>query len=109
MSICDKDCLHCKYPDCILGKRKYSPEQSRIYVKRHVERMKKQYAEEQRIITIARRQRGWKQEDLAWKLGCEQTDVSRYECGKVRAPWERLYRLMPELEQMRKKRLRGIL
>ena len=103
MSICDKDCLNCKFPDCILGKRTYLPEQQQLYHKRHTAKMQAQYAKEQRIITIARLRRGWKQEDLAWKLGCEQTDVSRYELGKVRAPWKRMYAIMPELEQMREK------
>ena len=103
MSICDKDCLNCKFPDCILGKRTYLPEQQQLYRKQHIAKMQAQYAKEQRIITIARLRRAWRQEDLAERLGCEQTDVSRYELGKVRAPWKKLYAIMPELEQMRGK------
>ena len=104
MSICDQNCFQCKYSDCMLGKkRKYSPERQRRYNRTLMHKNHGLYASEQRIITIARLRCAWRQEDLAERLGCEQTDVSRYELGKTRAPWEKLYAIMPELEEMRGK------
>lgn len=57
---------------------------------------------DQRIITIAREARGWTQAELGERIFSEQSVVSRYERGMVRAPWELLYDVMPELEEMRK-------
>lgn len=58
---------------------------------------------DQRIITIARRARGWRMDDLADRIFTAKSAVSKYESGLVRAPWELLYRVMPELREMRKK------
>lgn len=56
---------------------------------------------DQRIITIAREARGWTQAELGEKIFTEKSCVSRYERGMVRAPWEILYDVMPELREMR--------
>ncbi|MBP3411930.1 MAG: helix-turn-helix transcriptional regulator [Oscillospiraceae bacterium] len=57
----------------------------------------------QRVITIARMRRGWSQERLARKIYCSVSAVSRYEAGTCPAPWEELFRVMPELKEMRVK------
>lgn len=56
---------------------------------------------EQRIITIARRARGWRMIDLAERIYTVASAVSKYENGLIRAPWELLYDVMPELRVMR--------
>lgn len=64
--------------------------------------MPKSMYNDQRIITIAREARGWTQAELGEKIFTEGSCVSRYERGMVRAPWEILYNVMPELREMRK-------
>ena len=56
---------------------------------------------DQRIITIARRARGWRMDDLADRIYTVKSAVSKYENGLVRAPWDLLYGIMPELREMR--------
>ena len=56
---------------------------------------------DQRIITIARRARGWRMDDLAERIYTVTSAVSKYENGIIRAPWELLYGVMPELREMR--------
>lgn len=56
---------------------------------------------DQRIITIARRARGWRLDDLAERIYTVASAVSKYENGLVRAPWDLLYGIMPELREMR--------
>lgn len=54
----------------------------------------------QRIITIARRRRGWTQATLAEKLWRITGDVSEIERGIRFAPWDELDHVMPELAEM---------
>ena len=57
----------------------------------------------QRVITIAREARGWTKAELGEKLYTEASAISKYERGVICAPWYRLYIIMPELREMRKK------
>ena len=57
---------------------------------------------DQRVITIAREARGWTQAELGEKLYTEASAISKYERKVIRAPWELLYVVMPELREMRK-------
>lgn len=50
---------------------------------------------DQRIITIARRARGWRMDDLSERIYTVKSAVSKYENGLIRAPWELLYDVMP--------------
>jgi ribosome-binding protein aMBF1 (putative translation factor) len=59
------------------------------------------YAEKQRVIRDARQARGWLQKDLAEKLGVTQACVRYYECGAVKAPWDKLTAVMPELQEVK--------
>ena len=87
MSICNNDCLQCQYPWCVKD----------LESSTRRELLKK----DQRIITIARRARGWRMDDLADRIYTAKSAVSKYENGLVRAPWELLYSIMPELREMR--------
>ena len=87
MKICNDDCLHCPYADC-------------IKVRGNVQRAE-MLRKDQRVITIARRDLGWTMDDLAERIYTSKSAVSKYESGLVRAPWELLYRVMPELREMR--------
>ena len=46
---------------------------------------------------------GMTQAELGERIFSEQSVVSRYERGSIIAPWDRLYIIMPELREMRKK------
>ena len=87
MSICNNDCLQCQYPLCVKDRGSGARR----------ELLKK----DQRIITIARRARGWRMDDLADRIYTAKSAVSKYENGLVRAPWDLLYGIMPELREMR--------
>lgn len=56
----------------------------------------------QEIIRQARLARGWTQKDLAQRLYVVKTMVYRYETGRTKAPWDELYRILPELKELRK-------
>lgn len=59
------------------------------------------YGETQRVIRDARLARGWTQTHLAGLLGVTQVSVRYYEMGAVKAPWDRLVRIMPELKEVK--------
>lgn len=60
------------------------------------------YAKKQRVIRDARQARGWRQRDLAERLGVTQVSVRYYESGAVKAPWDKLIAVMPELKELRR-------
>lgn len=62
-------------------------------------RNQEQYAEEQKIIREARLARGWSQKKLGEKVGVTAGCISHYEFGRVKAPWDKLYDVMPELKE----------
>ena len=59
------------------------------------------YGEKQCVIRDARLARGWTQTHLACLLGVTQVCVRYYETGAVKAPWDRLVRIMPELKEVK--------
>lgn len=70
----------------------------RRYFSRNVEL----YAEEQSVIKKVRMARGWSQKRLADEIGKTVGAVSHYESGRVKAPWDKLIAVMPELKEARK-------
>ena len=73
------------------------------YISRRREQNHSRLGNSQRVITIARRRRGWRQIDLAERMYRRKEDISSYECGTAAAPWDELERVMPELAEMRVK------
>ena len=58
---------------------------------------------EGRCITVARIRMGITQKELADLMYTEDSTISSYERGAVqKIPWDELYRVMPELEEIRK-------
>ena len=57
------------------------------------------YAEAQKVIRPARKARGWTQKQLGEMLGVSWQSVSHYEHGRMKAPWDKLYEIMPELKE----------
>lgn len=72
-------------------------EMMRQYYARNQER----YRKEQSVIRAARMARGWSQKNLGDKVGVTATCISHYELGRVKAPWDELYVVMPELKEAR--------
>lgn len=56
----------------------------------------------QEVIRQARLARGWTQAELAGRVYVSTSTVSHYENGRNLAPWDELYRVLPELEELRK-------
>lgn len=58
---------------------------------------------EGRCITVARVRMGMSQKQLADLMYTEDSTISSYERGQVKKiPWDELYRVMPELEEIRR-------
>lgn len=65
--------------------------------------MTKKKNAEGRCITVARIRMGITQKELADLMYTEDSTISSYERGAVKKiPWDELYRVMPELEEIRK-------
>ena len=65
--------------------------------------MTKKKNAEGRCITVARIRMGITQKELADLMYTEDSTISSYERGAVqKIPWDELYRVMPELEEIRK-------
>ena len=65
--------------------------------------MTKKKNAEGRCITVARIRMGYTQEEIADLMYTEDSTISAYERGAVqKIPWDELYRVMPELEEIRK-------
>ena len=65
--------------------------------------MTKKKNAEGRCITVARIRMGITQKELADLMYTEDSTISSYERGEVKKiPWDELYRVMPELEEIRK-------
>lgn len=58
------------------------------------------YADEQKPIAEARKSRGWSQGQVAAMLGVSHQTVSHWEHGRMKAPWNKLYEIMPELKEV---------
>ena len=65
------------------------------------ERNREKYEREQRVIMFARRRAGLTQAQVAAKIFVAHGTMACYECGKLKAPWEVLERVLPELKEMR--------
>lgn len=66
-------------------------------------KMTKKKNAEGRCITVARIRMGITQKELADLMYTEDSTISSYERGEVKKiPWDELYRVMPELEEIRK-------
>lgn len=57
------------------------------------------YSKDQKRIAEARKARGWTQKDLGEKLGVSLMMVCHWEKGRAKAPWDRLFEIMPELRE----------
>ena len=65
--------------------------------------MTKKKNAEGRCITVARIRMGYTQKEIADLMYTEDSTISSYERGEVKKiPWDELYRVMPELEEIRK-------
>ena len=65
--------------------------------------MTKKKNAEGRCITVARIRMGYTQKEIADLMYTEDSTISSYERGAVqKIPWDELYRVMPELEEIRK-------
>ncbi len=81
--------------------KKYTSQEQNAFRLRWMAKNRMEIGNSQRIITIARLKRGWRQIDLADRMYRLKGDISLYERGAVKAPWDELYRVMPELAEMR--------
>ena len=86
-----------------MGKSYYNLKKWNDYRRKHKAKNRRELGNSQRIITIARRKRGWRQEDLGERMYRSKENISLYECGVELAPWDELDRVMPELAKMREK------
>lgn len=57
------------------------------------------YRDEQSCIAKARKARGWTQKQLGELLGVSLQLVSHWENGRIKAPWAKLFGIMPELKE----------
>ena len=62
-------------------------------------RNKRRYGPKQAVIREMRLARGWTQKGLADRMGLSYKTIACWEQGKNPANWERLYQVMPELQE----------
>lgn len=67
------------------------------------ERNREKLERVQRVIMFARKRAGMTQTQVAKRIYVTCGTMSCYECGKLKAPWEQLLEVLPELEEMREK------
>lgn len=60
------------------------------------------YAEAQKPIAEARKAHGWSQRKVAEMMGVSTQTVCHWEKGRMKAPWDKLYEIMPELKEVHK-------
>lgn len=93
--VCDLDCFHCKFADCIahgplpdyyIGERpRTTSEERRKQMNDLHKRNMEQYAESQAILAKARKAASLSQQTLAVALGVSSAHVSHMETGRTRA------------------------
>lgn len=121
---CNHDCLNCPYPDvpaeCLdapltvddykwlaeLDREIINPktaQQRKIAAqqKAYREANKDKVAARQKSIALARKAQGMTQSGLAAIVGVTQATVSMWETGAVKANWDKLCAVLPELEAYR--------
>lgn len=62
---------------------------------------REKYGAEQSLIRQCRKERGWKQHELATRCGVAEHTISCWECGTVPAKWDLIEKAMPELKKKR--------
>ena len=113
--ICNKDCLHCPYPDCINDELDYEDYKAaaelereiilpRTAKQRKVATYQKAYYEANREKVAAQQKirdrrlaEGYTQRDLARLIGVTQPTVARWETCVVPADWDKLRSIFPDL------------
>ena len=75
---------------------------NREKVKSIHEQNREKYERTQRVITFARKRAGLSQREVAAKIYVATGTLSHYELGRLKAPWEALEKVLPELKKMRK-------
>lgn len=121
---CNHDCLNCPYPDvpaeCLdapltvddykwlaeLDREIINPktaQQRKIAArqKAYREANKDKVAAQQKSIALARKAQGMTQSGLAAIVGVTRATVSMWETGAVKANWDKLCAMLPELEAYR--------
>ena len=121
---CDHNCLECPYPDVpeecleaaltwdeykeldVIDKDIINPKTAKQKAiaarqKAYREANKDKIAAQQKSIALARKAQGMTQSGLAAIVGVTQATVSLWETGAVKANWDKLCAVLPELEAHR--------
>ena len=121
---CNHNCLECPYPDvpdeCLeaaltwdewqeldaIDKDIINPKTTKqkavaAQQKAYREANKDKIAAQQKSIALARKAQGMTQSGLAAIVGVTQSTVSLWETGAVKANWDKLCAVLPELEAHR--------
>lgn len=121
---CNHNCLECPYPDvpdeCLeaaltwdeykeldaIDKDIINPKTAKqkavaAQQKAYREANKDKIAARQKSFALARKARGMTQSELAAIVGATQATVSLWEAGAVKANWDKLCAVLPELEAHR--------
>ena len=121
---CNHNCLECPYPDVpeecleaaltwdeykeldVIDKDIINPKTAKqkavaAQQKAWYEANKDKVAAQQKSIALARKAHGMTQSGLAAIVGVTQATVSMWETGAVKANWDKLCAVLPELEAYR--------
>lgn len=121
---CNHNCLECPYPDVpeecleaaltwdeykeldVIDKDIINPKTAKqkavaAYQKAWYEANKDKVAARQKSIALARKAQGMTQSGLAAIVGVTQATVSLWETGALKANWDKLCAVLPELEAYR--------